>query len=381
MVPSLYLIVKLSFYDLSYNKVASQSSTVTGNYNDAKNAVDRNVTTCMKTNDLGGSSPRTTVWWKVDLGRIYSINSVNIFFKNYVGYEYRQRGRFAGFSLYVSTTGDIQGSTLCYKDGPQLPPLNFTTQCIEYGRYLFFYNERLYDLLYPQGYEMSNVFTELCEVIVEGCNKRNVYGSNCDIPCPINCKESTCHIVNGSCFGCQSGWSGTYCNEKCKLGWFGENCSRLCVGHCKDGATCNHVTGQCNEGCGTGWKGFICEIDAEEIEKKKRKKKECGDGTYGYGCVNNCSGHCLNDSPCNKQTGYCDRGCNPGYKDDKCSKQCTKSYGENCNFKCNVLCINHTCDRFNGRCLVGCKDGEQCGTDAINDKINDDCDVVFHIKM
>lgn len=72
--------------DLSYNKVASQSSPVTGNYNDAKNAVDRNVTTCMKTNDIGGSSPRTTVWWKVDLGRIYSINSVNIFFKNYVGY-------------------------------------------------------------------------------------------------------------------------------------------------------------------------------------------------------------------------------------------------------------------------------------------------------
>lgn len=72
--------------DLSYNKVASQSSTVTGNYNDAKNAVDRNVTTCMKTNDIGGSSPRKTVWWKVDLGRIYSINSVNIFFKNYVDY-------------------------------------------------------------------------------------------------------------------------------------------------------------------------------------------------------------------------------------------------------------------------------------------------------
>lgn len=47
---------------------------------------------------------------------------------------------------------------------------------------------------------------------------------------------------------------------ECKLGWFGENCSRLCVGHCKDGATCNHVTGQCKEGCGTGWTGFICEI-------------------------------------------------------------------------------------------------------------------------
>lgn len=47
---------------------------------------------------------------------------------------------------------------------------------------------------------------------------------------------------------------------------------------------------------------------------------ECDDGTYGYSCVNNCSGHCLNGSSCNKHTGVCDRGCNPGYVSDDCSK-------------------------------------------------------------
>lgn len=47
---------------------------------------------------------------------------------------------------------------------------------------------------------------------------------------------------------------------------------------------------------------------------------ECDDGTYGYNCVNNCSGDCLNDYPCNKQTGNCDRGCSPGYTGDKCRK-------------------------------------------------------------
>lgn len=47
---------------------------------------------------------------------------------------------------------------------------------------------------------------------------------------------------------------------------------------------------------------------------------ECINGTYGYDCVNKCSGHCLNDSPCNKQTGYCDRGCNQGYINAYCSK-------------------------------------------------------------
>lgn len=48
--------------------------------------------------------------------------------------------------------------------------------------------------------------------------------------------------------------------------------------------------------------------------------KECDDGTYGYDCINNCSGHCLNDFPCNKKTGHCDGGCNPGYTNNYCSK-------------------------------------------------------------
>lgn len=86
--------------------------------------------------------------------------------------DIRQRGRFAGFSLYVSnndvsSTGDIKGSTLCYKDGPQLPHLNITSVCTGKGRYVIYYNERRNEG-YPEGYQVANVFTELCEVIVEG---------------------------------------------------------------------------------------------------------------------------------------------------------------------------------------------------------------------
>lgn len=47
---------------------------------------------------------------------------------------------------------------------------------------------------------------------------------------------------------------------------------------------------------------------------------ECRDGTYGYNYVNNCSGHCLKNTPCNKQTGHCDTGCDPGYTNRDCSK-------------------------------------------------------------
>lgn len=82
--------------------------------------------------------------------------------------ETRQRGRLAGFSLNLSRTDDIKDSTSCYMDGPQLPPLNFTTTCLKSGRFVIFYNERLDGVTYPQGYELKSVFTELCEVIVTG---------------------------------------------------------------------------------------------------------------------------------------------------------------------------------------------------------------------
>ena len=83
--------------------------------------------------------------------------------------ESRQRGRFAGFSLYISNTGDRSSSSLFYKDGPALPPLNFTTTCTLSGRYVIFYNERFDGVTYPVGYEVEGtVFMELCEVTVNG---------------------------------------------------------------------------------------------------------------------------------------------------------------------------------------------------------------------
>lgn len=88
--------------------------------------------------------------------------------------EKRQRGRFAGFSLNVSNT-DLsktevdENSTLCYKDGPLLPFLHFTTTtCAMIGRYVTFYNERFDKQTFPAEYEVYNVFTELCEVFIFG---------------------------------------------------------------------------------------------------------------------------------------------------------------------------------------------------------------------
>ena len=71
--------------DLSYNKDASQSHTASGSGYGAEKAVDGNTATCMRTHAIGPNSPDKTVLWKVDLGGVYNIYSVNILFKNYDG--------------------------------------------------------------------------------------------------------------------------------------------------------------------------------------------------------------------------------------------------------------------------------------------------------
>lgn len=46
---------------------------------------------------------------------------------------------------------------------------------------------------------------------------------------------------------------------ECKEGWYGVSCSQQRSGHCRDGASCNHVTGHCDGGCEAGWTGYMCD--------------------------------------------------------------------------------------------------------------------------
>nr|XP_034321607.1 uncharacterized protein LOC117688048 isoform X2 [Crassostrea gigas] len=48
-----------------------------------------------------------------------------------------------------------------------------------------------------------------------------------------------------------------------------------------------------------------------------------------------------------------------------CTTECMMSYGDNCQYRCNVHCINQTCDRINGSCLYDCKEEAKCGTDNV----------------
>lgn len=92
----------------------------------------------------------------------------------------RQRGRFAGFSLFVSNTTDKENGYLCYKNGPELPTLNFKIDCAVHGRYVIFYNERLDGITYPVGYVTNTVVTEICEVIVTGILKFKLINCLCN---------------------------------------------------------------------------------------------------------------------------------------------------------------------------------------------------------
>lgn len=47
-----------------------------------------------------------------------------------------------------------------------------------------------------------------------GCPKSGFYGEGCYQRCPKNCQEDHCHILNGTCLGCVSGYTGPTCNER-----------------------------------------------------------------------------------------------------------------------------------------------------------------------
>ncbi|XP_062609892.1 multiple epidermal growth factor-like domains protein 10 [Saccostrea cucullata] len=302
----------------------------------AQNAVDRSPSTC-------SSDASNPTWWYVDIGNIKSIYDVEIYFSDSNGYEQRQRERMYGYKLYISNSSDfslLHEAYLCYSHtGPELPDLHVTHVCVSFGRYVIFYNERVPGVTYPGN--QIYTYTQLCEVIVQGCARDGVYGRFCNKSCPTNCQERRCYITNGTCAGCKEGWIGGKCIDACPHGYYGAECRRTCPERCKNNF-CNHVTGQC-EGCISGWMGYDC-------------NETCFHGMYGENCVKHCSRNCAKEKEdCNRETGDCYDGCKPGYRGSKCEQECDfGTYGENCVELCSGNCLhNRTCNKLSGECMGG----------------------------
>lgn len=52
--------------------------------------------------------------------------------------------------------------------------------------------------------------------------------------------------------------------------------------------------------------------------------KGCPPGQFGIGCREGCSGHCINNEPCDHISGVCSTGCRDGFVGSYCTN-CKKN--------------------------------------------------------
>ncbi|XP_069128447.1 fucolectin-like [Argopecten irradians] len=183
--------------NLAILKTTTQSSNYYSNRYPASSAVDGCKNTVLEVGCCSHTavSGPNTVWWRVDLGQISTIDSIQIIYREH------WQIRFAGYHLYVSnTTISPQDGVLCYldtsitKDDVQL---NVIHQCPYVGRYVTVYNYRTSPKQY-NWYDDSAIL-ELCEVLVYGCPAGMFGNDNCNQVCSESCYGGNCNPKTGIC--------------------------------------------------------------------------------------------------------------------------------------------------------------------------------------
>ncbi|XP_022307739.2 uncharacterized protein LOC111113742 [Crassostrea virginica] len=345
----IFPFVACAYENVALHKAAWQQNPPLNNQYNASLAVDgrkENLSPWGGECVLSGRSE--TAEWRVDLKSVLSIHHILI--------QYAQINRvwdkddfytthLLGFSLYVSNTTNKEEGVLCFRDSnysiSTVPnPVNIT--CSYHGRYVIYHNNRTHPP-FPVNYT-SNAYSDLCEVEVYGCPSPGFYGEDCSIPCPQNCQDGFCHIVEGTCLGCLPGYRGLRCNEECKQLTYGLECNKTC-GNCSKGEQCNHVNGSCLSGCDVGVHGDKCD-------------SECPQGQFGEDCLQYCSKHCVISGKCDRVTGHCTGGCQAGWKNAQCDQKCDGNmFGKHCKDVCGKCLNGGQCHHINGSCLYGCNPG------------------------
>nr|XP_022307726.1 protein jagged-1b-like [Crassostrea virginica] len=338
-----------AFENVALHKFAWQQNPYRNNVFNASLAVDgRKTNLSIWGGECVSSGYGETAKWRVDLKDIFSIHHIVIQYayneqvwdQNDVNTEY-----LLGFSLYISNSTKKEDGVLCFWDTnytkATIPnPVNIT--CSYHGRYVIYYNNRTHPP-FPDEYSYY-AYSDLCEVEVYGCPSLGVFGQNCSLACPQNCQEGRCHIIKGTCLGCQAGYRGLTCNKECEQNTYGLGCNQTC-GDCSRGERCNHVNGSCLNGCDVGVHGEKCD-------------SKCPKGRFGQDCGRSCSMHCMIPGDCDRFTGHCLSGCQAGWKNSQCDIECDGGmFGNECNKSCGMCHNGEQCHHVNGSCLNGCRPG------------------------
>ncbi|XP_053395680.1 cell death abnormality protein 1-like [Mercenaria mercenaria] len=204
-----------------------------------------------------------TSWWRVDLGKKYPINRIEVFGRQQEN-SYQQ---LQGFKLNLGNdTSEISETvyinTVMDEDHINLTLPNTIAKIIEI--------ERVGKLT-------------ICEVnVYEGDCPLGRYGEECREYC--HCADKMeCDRTQGICESpvCEVGWTGESCNKNlvqirekfwhqflllfplhqkknAPHGYYGLHCDTEC-GMCNSTETCNHETGRCSSsGCADGYHGYLC---------------------------------------------------------------------------------------------------------------------------
>ena len=233
------------------------------------------------------------------------------------------------------------------------------------------------------------------------CNicAKDRFGSVCQSECSEGCKNSLCSREGGFCMeGCKDGYTMTEgicqkCPDNCvsctsldlctlcKLGSWGPTCNFDCRGCNTDGCG---VEINCTTGCRSGYYPQPVQVirDAYECLKCPEGCSTCTNGNtcitctlghWGDSCTNECSTNCKANT-CDKGNGHCRDGCKNGFHGALCSDSCSARceacdnpdgctvcaagrHGVACEQKCSPHCFRYYCDRQNGSCVYGCSAG------------------------
>ena len=161
------------------------------------------------------------------------------------------------------------------------------------------------------------------------CSEETKYGPECK-DCPENCfyenlkTKRKCEQDSGNCYSCIKGKTGIKCEDNCNQG-----CDLTEY-------NCDMNNGSCY--CKEGFYGETCEDECDDnCEKCDKKNGTCYQCKSGY-------------YPKNKKCINCPENCDGECPEGKCEKCKDSFYGDICNKKCSIYCLNNICEQEDGFC-------------------------------